>query len=216
MSKKLRNFLVLLVSFLLLMPLVIYVIHFWGTKLSYDSEKWGQFGDYLNGTFMPLIALISIVVTLLLGLISEKRNRTNLRIDQEKQRPLLHVGYFDGEDEIRIFQKNKGNGPLIITNYRLVNIDTGDIVNSFFDCIPSMNDGYDNYTGNQNNTVLSVGEETELLHYSSNPNNHFQNNADPIRSIISKFKVVVDYKDVFDNDMPTYERSLGWFGRQKY
>jgi hypothetical protein len=216
MSKRLKAILLLLASLLLLMPFGIYVVHFWGTSLSFDTEKWGQFGDYLNGTFMPLIALIGIIVTLLLGIISENRNSTKLRIDQEKQRPLLHVGYFDSEDEIKIFQKNKGNGPLIITNYRLVNIISGEIISGFFDCIPPMTDGYDNYTGNQNNTVLSAGEETVLLCYSSSSKNNFQSNADSIRLKISKFKVVVDYKDVFDNDMPTYERSLEWFGRQKY
>src|SRR5690606_6938027 len=112
-----------------------------------------------------IIALVGIIVTLLLGLISEERNESNLKIEQQKQRPLLHLGYFDSEDIIRIFLKNKGNGPLIITNYRLVNMQTEAQTQGVFNILPQIKGHFNNYTGNQNNTVLSVDEETELFLY---------------------------------------------------
>src|SRR5690606_12807120 len=115
MTKRNKKLIIIISALLLLTPLTIYLTHFYGQSLSNDTETWGHFGDYLNGTFMPIIALVGIIVTLLLGLISEERNESNLKIEQQKQRPLLHLGYFDSEDIIRIFLKNKGNGPLIIT-----------------------------------------------------------------------------------------------------
>lgn len=216
MSKASKILLGIFFTLLLLTPLAIYFIHFSEQSLSNETEIWGQFGDYLNGTFMPLIALVGIIVTFFLGLISEKRNESNLRIEQEKQRPLLHLGYFDSEDSMRIFLKNKGNGPLIITNYRLVNLQTQSQVQSIFDILPEIDGYFNNYTGNQNNTVLSIDEEAELFLYEPQEIDNediVENNKNAIRQAFSTYKVVVDYKDVYNNQMPTYERSLEWFGR---
>ena len=194
-----------------LTPLIIYVIHFCGQPLSDNTETWGQFGDYLNGTFMPIIALVGIIVTLLLGLISEERNETNLKIEQQKQRPLLYLHYYDGEDKIDIFLSNKGNGPLIITNYRLVNLQTGQEEPSIFKILPEIDRHYNDYTGNQNSRVLTVNEKILLFIYV--PSENDENNKRSIREALSLYKVVIDYKDVYDNQMPAYERSLEWFGR---
>jgi len=216
MSAKNRNVILIISSILILAPLAIYLFHFRSQPISYETATWGQFGDYLNGTFMPIIALVGIVVTLLLGIISEKRNETNLKIEQQKQRPLLHLGYFDAEDHIRLFIRNKGNGPLIITNYRLTNLQTGEEKQGVFDCLPLIKGYFNNYTGNQNNTVLSADEESELFLFEKSETeiiDTFDIDKGLIRAELSKYKVVVDYKDVYDNSMPTYERSLKWFAR---
>lgn len=210
---------ILIIAFstlLILAPLTVYLTHFYGQHLSDDTETWGHLGDYLNGTFMPIIALVGIIVTLLLGFISENRNKSNLKIEQQKQRPLLHLGYYDSEDLIKIIIQNKGNGPLIITNYRLLNIQTEEEIQSIFDILPEINGHFNNYTGSQNNTVLSINEETELFLYEPSEDdneNTIEVIKSSIRSAFSQYKIVVDYKDVYDNPMPTYERSLEWFGR---
>lgn len=217
MSVKIRNAILIIFSILLLLtPLAFYLFHFWKQPMSNETAIWGQFGDYLNGTFMPIIAFAGIVVTFSLGIISEKRNNTNLKIEQQKQRPLLHLGYFDAENHISLFIKNKGNGPLIITNYRLANLQTGEEKQGIYDCLPLIKGHFNNYTGSQNNTVLSAGEESELFLFEKSESeiiDTFDVNKALIRAELSKYKVVVDYKDVYDNSMPTYERSLIWFAR---
>jgi hypothetical protein len=201
---------------LLLTPLVVYFINFRKFPISNRTETWGQFGDYLNGTFMPVIALAGVVVTLILGIISDKRNATNIIIEQQKLRPILHIGYIDSEEMIKIFMVNKGSGPLIITKFRLLHLQNSTKLSSIFDCLPIIKTHFDNYTGNQNNTVLSPNEETVLLLFKileSDDQAECEEDRDLTRQYISNYKIVVDYKDVYDKNMPTYERSLEWFGR---
>ncbi|MCE9539721.1 MAG: hypothetical protein K8R85_10955 [Bacteroidetes bacterium] len=202
--------------FLLLTPLTIYFINFCHLPISKDTEIWGQFGDYLNGTFMPIIALSGVIVTLLLGLISDKRNLANIEIDQQKQRPLLHIGYFDGSEKLEIFMKNKGNGPLLISDYKLVHLLTNKELPSIFASLPGIHRRYNNYTGNQKNTVLSPNEITEILLFKLSEDDDktkFENSRQSIRAAISNYKIVIEYHDVYNKKMPTYERNLEWFGR---
>ncbi|MCA6438503.1 MAG: hypothetical protein ACRCSM_06455 [Sediminibacterium sp.] len=218
MTRRTRIILIFLAIILLLTPLTLYVAHFWRHDISNDTATWGHFGDYLNGTFMPIIAMSGVIVTLLLGLISDRRNRTNVSIEQQKQRPLLHIGYLDSENKIEIFMKNKGNGPLIIVNYRLVELNTNQQIEGIYNCLPSIERLFENYTGSQNNTVLSPNEVQELLLYEFQDGEQtapFEEGKSLLRNALSVYKIVVDYNDVFDNRMPTYERSLAWFGRHE-
>ncbi|MBK6783795.1 MAG: hypothetical protein IPG79_08500 [Saprospiraceae bacterium] len=103
MSKCTKFWIFILTIVLLLTPIGVYLCKFSSGHLSNDTEAWGQFGDYLNGTFMPMIALIGIIITYYLGMISEARNVANIKLDQQKHRPLLHVGYYDKKHEISIY-----------------------------------------------------------------------------------------------------------------
>lgn len=221
MKKSLHICLLVFAFILLPTPFILYVWNFWGHDLSENTEIWGHFGNFLNGTFMPLIALTGIIITLILGIISNRRDKTKLELDQQKQRPLLHVGYFDAENYLKIFMKNKGNGPLIIQKYRIVNLETDESKLGIFDCLPKTGCHFDNYTGNQENTVLSADEEQEILlfEYDEEKNDKelekFKSDIEKIRKSLGQYKIVVEYKDVYNNLMPKYERSLAWFNRNK-
>lgn len=207
---------IILFCSILLLPIGLYTIHFWNGNLSDINQDWGNFGDYLNGFFTPLIALVGVVVTYKLGIISDKRNETNINIEKLKHRPLLNISYYDGEDNLTISIKNKGNGPLIIKDYKLVNlIDNSEIIR-LFDCLPELNndDCYSNYTGNINNIVLKNDEEFELFSYSSvDKNFDCEENKTAIRQALKNYKINIRYNDVYNDEMPLAERSLEWFGR---
>ncbi len=192
-------------------PFIIYIYNFHGHEISKNTETWGQFGDYLNGTFMPLIALAGVAITLLLGIISDRRNQANIEIERLKQRPLLHIGYWDYQNKIEIFMKNKGIGPLLIKSYKIFNVESKTFFDGLYDCLPILEKDYDNYTGNKNNIVLSPGEEDQLLLYENEKNK--KNDIQKLRHVLKDLKIIVEYKDVYDNEMPIYERSLEWFGR---
>lgn len=220
--KKTKTILLLIVSMiLLLIPFALYFINFFNSDFSVETETWGYFGDYLNGTFMPIIALLGIFVTYKLGIISDKRNESNILIDQQKQRPLLHIDYLDAEDEINIFMQNKGNGPLLIDKYEVINMENNIDLKGLFFALPNENILYNNYTGNLNKIILSKNEKVDLLsfklsHFKDAKDfniDSFNHDRESIRNALKKLKIVVNYKDVYDNKMPVYERSLVWFGR---
>ncbi|MCC9061440.1 hypothetical protein [Flavobacterium piscisymbiosum] len=191
------------------------MINFSSSTISKDTEIWGNFGDYVNGTFMPIIALLGVLVTYYLGIISEKRNEANIKIEQLKHRPILHIGYFDAEDFMEIFIENKGNGPLIIKKYTIINETNNTEMNRIYDCLPELiNDDYDNYTGNIIGIVMKASEKFQLFLFKSEDDDEIsKENRRLIRENISKYKVSIEYQDVYENIMPKSERSLIWFGR---
>ncbi len=208
---------ILISSTLLIIPILAYMIKFWKLNISDDTQIWGSFGDYLNGTFMPIIALLGVLVTYYLGIISDKRNASNIKIEQLKHRPILHIGYFDAENYLEIFLENKGNGPLIIKDYKIINELDNSEETRIFDCLPKLlNDDYSNYTGNIKNIVMKADEKFQLFLYTGDINSEtFLDNREKVRKSISKFRIYAKYQDVYENLMPTAERSLIWFGRQK-
>jgi hypothetical protein len=137
-----------------------------------------------------------------------------MRIEQLKMRPLIHIGYRDSEAKISINMINKGAGPLMITKYYFQNEkDPSDIKPHIFDLL-NKNYMYDNYSGNQINTVLSAGATVNLFRLEGNPSEkEYKKVKNSIREEFSKYKIVIEYKDVYDKQMPRYERSLEWFGR---
>lgn len=223
MKKKLQVFLPLIGLVFLAIPIVVYFAKFHKLHLSDNLSDWAQFGDYLNGTFMPLIALAGLSITLILGIIDNQRNKTNILLEQQKQRPLLHISYFDGEDCIKLCMENKGNGPLIINNYYLERIQSSsqndNIRNSIFECLPPNIDSvFDTYTGNLNNLVLSPSEHYLLLQITSenlegDALEIFEEDRNIIRIFLGYYKFVVEYSDVYNNKMPRYEKELSWFHR---
>lgn len=65
-----RRFVLLIVLFLLLMPVVVYVFNFHNHELSNNSIDWGAFGSYFGGT-------ISIVSVFLLYITYREQQRAN-------------------------------------------------------------------------------------------------------------------------------------------
>lgn len=198
-----KKIILLYCALLLIITILINSIYFWK-----HTEMWGQF-----------VTSTSVIITLLLGLIAENRNITNIEIEQQKQRPLLHIDYTDREDEIRICMKNKGNGTLIISDYKLIHTQTKKEYDGIYNaCVRIIHRNYNNYTGNLNNTVLSPSEEIELFHFKkSNEDNEqaYDDSKQLIRQSLYEFEIVVEYRDVYDNKMPVYKRSLEWFGRHE-
>lgn len=198
---------------LLTLPFGAYVINFHNYQFSKQTETWGQFGDYLNGFFTPIIALTGVIVTFILGIISDKRNKSQLKIEQQKQRPILHIDYFDGETLLYISMINKGIGPLLIKKYQVIDKVGNDYKGLFF-IIPEIKELYMNYTGNLNNVVLSPGEEKFLLRFV--PEGNDTDSLTAIRNSLKNYKIQVNYNDVYNEEMPQYTRELTWFGRHNH
>jgi hypothetical protein len=191
------------ISFFAALPFIVYSINFWEYGLSKNTEIWSHFGTYLDGTLAPLIALVGIAVTLLLRIVSEER-------EQLKQRPLLHIGYWDFQNKIEIFMQNKGIGPLLIKKYEILDAKSLSFPR-LFDCLPPLQGFYGNYTGNKADVVLSPGENDQLLLYESHDEN--SDDMEKLREPLKDLKIKVEDNDIYGNEMLPYERSLEWFGR---
>ena len=83
------------VIFVNLVPVVVYGIHFYvllKSGLSDDPAHWGVFGDYVGGTLNPILAFLTLSVTLYLAKIAQsleqKTNQAELRRQNENSRPL--------------------------------------------------------------------------------------------------------------------------------
>jgi len=64
--------------------------------------------------------------------------------------------------------------------------------------------------------VMKSNEKFQLFLFESKNNN--ENSAEYIRRIrenISKYKISIEYQDVYENIMPKSERNLIWFSRNQ-
>lgn len=223
MITKFEKYFISFIFILIVLPFLIYFSKFYNTTLSADHDNWSKFGEYLNGIFSPLIALIGFFITIYIDKISTKRNENNLLIDQQKHRPIIDYSILDEEDHIKISIKNKGEGPLIINENYLINnnIDVHDYQNryTFFEIIPEMNFAYSAYTGNLTNKVLSKNEEIILFEYlnpiqnGDNLNNIQAENINLIRENIGQYTLIIKYKDIYQIEMPTFSKDLNWLLR---
>lgn len=195
-------------------PYIIYFIVYNCHPFSKDTSSWSNFGQYINGTLSPLIALIGVYFTFVIGMIAERRNRTTIEKQEMEKRPFIYVSYSDFEGKQLINLKNKGIGPLIIKNYSLKNKDDQSVKLSIFECLIGLNGVYNNYSGNQNQLVLNSGEKINLFKLEGKlTDKKYIDLRDRVRERLSHYKIEIIYCDVYGNEMPNYERDLGWFGR---
>jgi len=193
------------------LPIIFYIINFRNGKFSDNNDDWGKFGDYLSGFFSSLIALMGILVTYYLGVISDKRNVNNLNVEKLKHRPILFIGYWDAQNKMEIYIENKGKGPLIIKEYNLINLFSSKIENRVFDILPRLSkDRYQNYTGNLNELVLKPDEKFQLFLFE---NGQCREDRKLVRQSLKDYKLCIKYNDVYNEIMPLAERDLSWFGR---
>jgi hypothetical protein len=72
---------------LIVIPVIIYIIHFRKLDISNDVNDWSTFTDYISGILNPIIGLISLIllgyITYLVGVIGSKENK-NLFVLQKK------------------------------------------------------------------------------------------------------------------------------------
>lgn len=205
-----------LLILLALIPAVLYIINFHRYELSNKNVDWSQFGTYLSGTLSPVIALTAAMLTFTLGFISHQHNKLVLEKQEREKRPFLNISFIDKDDLITLTIHNKGLGPLLITKYSILNEGTNVEKNSLYDWILTLPCKYGNYTGDQNNLVLSAGEKRNLLRLSGDPEDiEFIERRNSLRKVLGELLFTINYNDLYDTPMPSYSRSLSWFKRPK-
>lgn len=201
-----------------LIPYAIYFFNFRGEILSKDTSIWGDFGAYINGTIMPIIAIVGFIISYTISKYSEEQNQNNIKRQEMLQRPLLYISCFDSNDRVSIKLTNKGIGPALLQDYKIIDIDMEENYDSIYKVLKDLgSQTYSTYTGNLKNLILSPNETVNLFildkeKYKSKTK--FEDLCIDVKDCFRYLRFEINYKDVYLNDMPLYERSLEWFGRQ--
>ena len=70
-----------LLVIVLLVPVIAYCLKFCGGNISDDADDWGNFGDYLSGTYGVILTLVAIYISYSLQDVTEKRNNKHRRAE---------------------------------------------------------------------------------------------------------------------------------------
>lgn len=128
--------------------------------------------------------------------------------------PLPTVSRADFEDLLIVKIHNNGPGPLIIKSVAVK--DDSHTKESLIEWMPSLPTDmfWDAFTGPLNDRSVPPGGEITMLQLGGDQSDTaFQEARDDCRVALSRLKVLVEYTDIYGSNMPTYEKSLSWFGR---
>ncbi len=208
-NKKPLIFIVVILLLILLLPYLIYFIHFRNSLFSNYNNDWGNFGNFINGSIAPIITVIGLLISYVIYKVTTKQQ-------EMAQRPLPYIKASDYENNIQLNLYNKGLGPLIITNYKIINIKTKKEYKGIFQAFEGIEGTVNNYTGNFDNLVLASGENLNLFEYSTQEaiNAEFILMRDNITKRLSELKFEIRYKDIYENKIePFYSKELSWYSR---
>lgn len=209
-TKKPFIFIVVILLLILLLPYLIYFFHFRNSLLSLYNDDWGNFGNFINGSIAPIITVIGLIISYVIYKVTVKQQ-------EMAQRPLPYIKSSDYENNIQLNLYNKGLGPLIITEYKLINIKTKKEYKGIFQAFEGIHGTINNYTGNFDDLVLATAENINLFEYSTTAdtiNEEFIIMRNKIRNRLSELKFEISYKDIYENKIePFYTKELSWYGR---
>jgi hypothetical protein len=205
---------------IIIIPLYVYFSHF-GSEYSQNIQDWGYFGDYLNGTMSPAIALCGLLVSSLIWIISERRAKSLIDIQKMEKRPFPYILCVDFEHLIEINLSNKGLGPLKIIEFTIkknVNNAPPITYDSFFALV---NDNlrdiiFNNYSDEQVGLVVGQGEKKNLIRLGvggNYNNNNFVVPRNSLRNVLRDCEIVIKYTDVYEQDNFDYSKKLDWYNR---
>ncbi len=190
--------------------IVFFVVLFLLPVLSFfntTQDFWSHFGEYMSGILTPLIAALGIAVTISLNYISLR----NLEKQRMLQRPLLFLRRIDFVNHIELQLQNKGLGPSVITSLILKD-SKGKENKGIFDVIKGIELDSDTYTGDMDGLVLSANKKKTLFKITESCPD-FEKVRPKIRKRFSDLELIVEYKDIYEEKMPTYRCKLSWYGR---
>jgi len=220
MNRNLLNVLTgfcIIIFIIILAPVITYLIGFWGHSFSNKNQDWANFGNYINGVLGPIIALTGALITLALGFLTTERNRTLIERETMKHRPLLEVFASNFDNKIEINLKNKGLGPLLVTDYKINNVKTGESKGGLYYWIQNISGTFNNYTGELNDLILAPSEVKNLLLFEKQDmtkiDTDYHRVREELRIILKDLEIEIGYNDIYNNEMPTRRYKFDWYGK---
>lgn len=202
----------IILGLICLIPIAIYILNFKKHSLSDDPGDWGTFGDYLGGVLNPILAIIGLYITVALAYLSDKWNKTSILNQERTVRPVGRIVFGNYEDVIEVKIRNNGLGPMIISSMKV--IKNGISKNTLIDWMPELPDdvSWTDYVGDISGFSLSPNQELNLIKFEVNEEYWKEEEfRDKLRNELSDIEIMIEYKDIYDKEMPELTRKLDWF-----
>ena len=221
MNKTALAIISIIAGVLSLAAIVAYVANFSGAEISRDPAHWGVFGDYLGGVLNPLLALITLLVTVYIANVANRLEEQSLRSEanklKENARPVAQIFGSDYENKVAIVVKNIGIGPFEVNSFKIWHADHPDTtVQDLVDLMPALPDGLVWRDFNINGIPPFVYQQSEvvLLKLEGDPNDQtFRNFRDEVRERLRHIFIELKYSDIYGNPKPDECRRLTLFDR---
>ena len=172
--------------------------------------------EFITEYWEAIIAIMALI-TSLGGLFIAYKTFQVQRIHNIKMiKPILHIGQWDYENNIKVDLRNNGLGPAMIDKIYVKN-KGGKTKNALYYWLPEKLPNEMNYkeywTGHENFVVrpdficklieipIDTGVERQLKE------------REKIRRKLGKLVIVIEYSDIYGNRMPKYEKDLWLFRR---
>lgn len=176
--------------------------------------------DWLRAVFdwRDILPLSAIFISLLSIIVSWLMLRQKVRHDQLSVKPIPRIALDDFEDEINIYIRNDGTGPLIIKELEVYDSNSGNPSKDLYSICPDMPNGLDfsDYTGDFKNRAVSVGGKLNIIKIEFDEEDKEEANyRDELREFLKDVSFKLYYTDIYGNGLGSpYSRSCDeWFGR---
>jgi len=167
--------------------------------------------SWLSNNAEIIIAVSAVFTSVISLAVATKALKIQRKHNCLSVKPIAHFSVGDYEDCIYVKLQNYGLGPLIIENFYATKNN-----NNYISVIESLGDlsskiTWNAFTGSIDEKVISPDNESILLKGS------FDENQDEIKKDIqkslSKTKLTLIYKDIYNEMQPEKTHELTWFSR---
>jgi hypothetical protein len=161
-------------------------------------------------------AFLALFVSALSVWISIASNRNQRRHNELSVRPLAEISVADFEDRLSVQLHNNGTGPLLVSTLRVYFGD--DHKDAIIDWMPALIDGrpWTTFTPSIDGRSVRAGDTLTLLELTQGEEDEgFADVRSQVRSALSSLSLELQYTDIYENQLPGYQRDLTWFGRHE-
>jgi hypothetical protein len=153
------------------------------------------------------ISLVSIILTVVTIAMQRAHNRKSVL-------PIGRITVGDYENRISVKLGNDGVGPMIIQD--VVVTEKGRTGSALIDFMPTVPDSHTwtTFVRDISDRAIPPQKEITLILLEGDPDDKgFIRVRQAVRKALSALVIAVEYRSIYDEQMPTTRRSLEWFGR---
>lgn len=164
---------------------------------------------------LTVIAFCALIVSGLSVYLTLRSTSLQKQHNELAVRPVYWINLRDYETELSVAIENNGTGPMIFKELKVTRNGFNETKNNVIDWIKTETD-WNTFVSIFDGRSLSPNKSLCILRLKGDPNDHgFANVRDLVRKELSELTITFRYTDIYKNEMPTFNRRLDWFSREK-